>query len=96
MTSIEAADIVSHKRSRAPVPGYASVLLRADVREALRSFRDARGFIDERSIERCLVTAGLDLLINNPHLHELWMTAFSGAARRDAELLNPLHFHPGA
>ena len=88
MNALEPPDLgMGSDRPRVRVPGYAVVLLRTYVKDALRHFRNTCGFVAEQSIERCLVTAGVDLLLNQPDLHGRWIAALTEAARRDAELL---------
>lgn len=65
--------------------GYGSVLLRTDVRKRLNRFRAARG-LNDLLMERCMVTAALDLLLKDECLHKRWIELIAEAVGRDVEL----------
>lgn len=68
------------------VPGYAAVLVRAEVKEQLARFRARSGLLHESLVERCLVTAAFELLLGDPALHGRWLQQFKQAVSRDVEL----------
>ncbi len=68
------------------VPGYAAVLVRAEVKEELARFRARSGLLHESLVERCLVTAAFELLLGDPALHGRWLQQFKQAVNRDVEI----------
>jgi hypothetical protein len=69
------------------IPGYASVLLRRDVKEGLYEWMHKQGFPRESQPERCLVSAALEMVLNDLALHERWAQAFQRAAVRDIQVI---------
>jgi hypothetical protein len=66
--------------------GYSPVLLRTDLKEQLKQFRKKKGLAQESHFERCLVSAAIDLLINDPALHGRWIDGLAEATSRDVRL----------
>lgn len=69
------------------VPGYASVLVRRDVKDRLYEWMNKQGFPRESQPERCLVSAALELLISDRSLHERWAQALQNAAVKDIQVI---------
>ncbi len=67
-------------------PGYSAVLVRTELKDALRKFRVDKGFAHESHIERCLMSAGIELLLRDKSLHAKWMEMLADAARQDVIL----------
>lgn len=63
--------------------GYKPVLLRGDVKEQLRMFRVRHNVAGESHIERCMVTAALEVVLNDPSLHSRWIKQIQSAASQD-------------
>ena len=75
-------------RDREFIPGYRAVLVQEEIKVGLQRFREAHGFGRESHIERCLATAGLRLLLNEPSLHERWLTLLREAVIDDFRLVS--------
>ena len=75
-------------RVRELIPGYKAVLVTEDVKTALHAFREQRGFGRESHIERCLATAGLRLLLDDPLLHDRWLALLGEAVATDFQLVS--------
>lgn len=67
-------------------PGYSAVLVRTDLKDELRRFRTEQGFAHDTHIERCLMSAGIELLLREKSLHSRWMEMLAEAARQDVIL----------
>lgn len=67
-------------------PGYSPVLVRTDLKGELRRFRTEQGFAHDTHIERCLMSAGIELLLRDKSLHGRWMEMLAEAARQDVIL----------
>lgn len=72
------------------VPGYAGVLVREDVKDALRRVRDQWGLHRDSQVERCLVTAMFDLVLSDPSLHKRWKQLYVHAAEKDVSVTSAL------
>jgi hypothetical protein len=96
MSTLDAShdDTLNDNARRTPrhthVPGYAGVLVREDVKDALRRLRDEFGLHRDSQVERCLVTAMFDLVLNDPSLHEKWLELYVRATERDVKVTAPL------
>ena len=73
-------------RSRDFHVGYSPVLLRTDLKESLKRFRRDLGFGHDSHIERCLMSAAIELLLSQPELHEGWINGLADATRKDVML----------
>lgn len=76
-------------RSRDFQPGYSIVLLRTDLKERFRQFRLEMGLI-ESHYERCLISAGIEMLMSDESMRQSWMNNLAEAAREDAVLATSL------
>ena len=65
--------------------GYSPVLVRTELKDELRAFRRGRGF-HQSHIERCLMSAALEMLLRDPQLHERWLQLLADATRQDVLL----------
>lgn len=72
--------------------GYSPVLIRTDLKEALKKFRKDYGFGFDSHLERCLLSAGVELLLNDKSLHPKWIEMLSEATRKDVLLVTDLRF----
>lgn len=66
------------------VVGYRAVLLREETKEALRNFRCNLSDRD-MNIERRLVTAAIDLVLNSPELHKEWLSRVLEVIQKDIQ-----------
>ena len=66
-------------------PGYTNVLIQAETKEDLRAFR-LRELGSDTHVERCLVTAALELLIEDESLHDRWLDVFRSVVQVDMQL----------
>ena len=66
--------------------GYSPVLVRTELKDMLREYRHQNGFGYDTHIERCLVSAALDMLLANPSLHDQWLTYLAEATGKDVLL----------
>lgn len=66
--------------------GYRAVLLREDIKVRLRKFRGQQSVSNDSHIERCMVTAGIELLLNRPELHQAWIEQLIQATTEDTKL----------
>lgn len=79
------AERFNGKNSR-HVEGYEGVLLRSDVKTRLRAFKESVG-AHEKHLERCLVTAAIEILLETPRLKEQWLDRMARAVATDTRLL---------
>ena len=77
-------------RSRDFHAGYSPVLLRTDLKESLKQFRRDLGFGHDSHIERCLMSAAIEMLLSQPELHEGWIKGLADATRKDVMLASQL------
>jgi hypothetical protein len=68
--------------------GYSPVLLRTELKEKLRRFRHEKGFHHESHIERCLLSAAVEMLLSESSLHPRWMEMLAEATSRDVMLVS--------
>lgn len=68
--------------------GYSPILLRTELKEELRRFRRTKGFGHDTHIERCLMSAAIELLLTDPGLHARWMALLADATRKDVILVS--------
>jgi hypothetical protein len=67
-------------------PGYSAVLVRTDLKGEPRRFRTEQGLAHDTHIERCLMSAGIELLLREKSLHSRWIEMLAEAARQDVIL----------
>lgn len=68
------------------VEGYEGVLLRSDVKTKLRAFKESVG-AHEKHLERCLVTAAIEIMLETPRLKEAWLERMARAVATDTRLV---------
>lgn len=68
------------------VEGYEAVLLRSDIKTRLRAFKESVG-AHEKNLERCLVTAAIEIMLETPRLKEAWLERMARAVSTDTRLL---------
>lgn len=66
-------------------PGYSRVLMRTELKERFRQFRQEIG-LHESHYERCLISAGIELLLSSESMRQSWLNNLAEAAREDAVL----------
>lgn len=71
--------------------GYSPVLLRIDVKERLKQFRRDKGFGYDSHIERCLMSAAIEMLLKMPDLHGRWIEQLAEATCKDVMLVSQGH-----
>ena len=71
--------------------GYSPVLLRTDLKDALKQFRRDLGFGHDSHIERCLMSAAIEMLLARPELHDGWIKGLADATRKDVMLASQSH-----
>ncbi|HXF45844.1 MAG TPA: hypothetical protein VNK91_06970 [Burkholderiaceae bacterium] len=69
------------------VAGYSGILVRSDIKARLHAFRASLGLRAEPSVERCLATAALEVVLEDRSLVSSLLARFKSAAERDYELL---------
>lgn len=69
-------------RQKGYQPGYSTVLIQAATKDALRAYR-LHAFGTDTHIERCLVTAAVELLLKDKSLHDRWFEAFRDVVQTD-------------
>jgi hypothetical protein len=67
-------------------PGYSAVLVRSDLKDSLRQFRRDKGFGHDSHIERCLMSAAIEMLLTDSGLHGRWIEMLGEATRTDVLL----------
>ncbi len=67
-------------------PGYRPVLLREDIKRRLAQFRTEQGVKHDSHIERCLVSAALELVLGRSDLHQQWIAGMVAAVSEDTRL----------
>ena len=70
--------------------GYSPVLLRTDLKDALKQFRRDLGFGHDSHIERCLMSAAIEMLLTRPELHDGWIKTLADATRKDVMIASQL------
>lgn len=72
--------------------GYSPVLLRTELKDELKRFRREQGFGHESHIERCLLSAAVEMLLNEQSLHQRWVEMLAEATRKDVFLVSQGRF----
>ncbi len=80
------ADRSLARASSRHVEGYEGVLLRSDVKTKLRAFKESVG-AHEKHLERCLVTAAIEIMLETPRLKEAWLERMARAVATDTRLV---------
>lgn len=80
----EGVDRPTHKPR---IPGYAPTIVRADIKDELRAFRQRHGYGNSEHIERCLTTAALALVLRDPTLNKRLLDSLDEAVLEDTRLL---------
>ncbi|WP_157903446.1 hypothetical protein [Cupriavidus malaysiensis] len=61
------------KRNEHRIPGYKPVLLREVVKSHLRDLRHRLDLGNDSHLERCMVSGGMRMLLEDPALHKKWL-----------------------
>jgi hypothetical protein len=69
------------------VPGYASTLVRHDVKDLLTTFRRQHGYAHSEHIERCLSSACIELCLSDESLRARILDCLDLAVATDARLI---------
>lgn len=69
-------------------PGYSPALVRTDIKDKLREFR-MQFFGTDSHVERCLITAALNVMLHHDEFRDVWLAAFKDACRADIDLSMP-------
>jgi hypothetical protein len=72
-------------------PGYAPVLVHADLKIRLKVFREGLTTNKDLLQERRLVTAALELVLNSPELHDAWREGALKVVATDMRLSQQQH-----
>lgn len=69
------------------IPGYTATIVRADVKDELRLFRQRHGYLNSEHIERCLTSAALAMVLRDPSLTKRLLENLDEAVLEDTRLL---------
>lgn len=83
----QGADSAPTRTARPRIPGYTATIVREDVKDQLRTFRQRHGYLHSEHIERCLTSAALQMVLQDPTLQQRLLENLDAAVLEDTRLL---------